>query len=602
MARLLTLSMLALASYAQAQIAILPSNVGGTAAGASYFVTHNGTSAACWRNTAFRFQMIYDTANLTDQGCNGPITINRLKFRAANNLVNAGGQVYTGVNVNMSSSTVDYAVTTANTFATNRGADNTLVFSGNVTVLPSLGTAPNDYIIDLTLTTPFTYDPTLGADLIIEVDAPAPVPATVPNNATSVALIDRGRRTSAASATGTTGSSSTFASVCWIEFTGPGGVPSVVISQNTPYGNGCYLQSDSFYEQFAGNGTGHTFDLRGGASGVNSIVATPTPAGYVVTPGTNAWFTPASALLQTNGTSTAVMGDDSISDPLTLPFTFNFPGGSTTVLHACSNGYIICGSTTLTAGDYSPTPAELLAQQPRLAPAWYDWYASRNATTNPTSGVYFDIDPSGQTAYVTWQEIGEFNPSTAGTSLNSFQVAIHSSGVVEYRYGAMAIVTTNAASVIITGISKGNVLGSASVNPGSVDISASMPLATNGPDQTPLGLSATGRPVPGGTVTLTTNNAPVTMVAGVNLLSLGQVNPFLDLAAMGAPGCGQGVDLAVSSGTLLLTPGDVNTFAVPAGMLFVGLDIFSQSAVLVPGVNALGLLTSNGIKMSLGSL
>src|SRR5687768_8544953 len=215
-------------SYAQE--AILPAR--------TYF-THTGNSTLTWRNSAFRFQMIYDTTNFTDQGIVGPITITRVRFRANNGVVNAGGATYATANVQMSSSTLDYA-TTSTTFATNRGPNNQLCFSGPVTTAPAAGTTPNTQIIDITLTTPFTYDPSLGADLIVEVDAPLPSPANLPAMATTSVIAERGRRISAASQTATVGAASTFASELLIDFTGPGGYSTWASIGNTRQGTGCY--------------------------------------------------------------------------------------------------------------------------------------------------------------------------------------------------------------------------------------------------------------------------------------------------------------------------------------------------------------------------
>jgi hypothetical protein len=61
--------------------------------------TFAGNTALIWRASAFRFQMLYDTAHFTGQGLNHPIAINRLRFRPIDGAIDPGGQVYQNVTV-----------------------------------------------------------------------------------------------------------------------------------------------------------------------------------------------------------------------------------------------------------------------------------------------------------------------------------------------------------------------------------------------------------------------------------------------------------------------------------------------------------------------
>jgi hypothetical protein len=77
------------------------------------------------------------------------------------------------------------------------------------------------------------------------------------------------------------------------------GTPCPPAATKTVYGTGCYGPfGDSWYENFA---TGLTaFDLAGTAGNETVVVATPVgPAGYVVSPGVPAWFTPVAPKLMT---------------------------------------------------------------------------------------------------------------------------------------------------------------------------------------------------------------------------------------------------------------------------------------------------------------
>lgn len=621
---------LAFASTLAAQIAIAPQQFGTAPTyqyPVSYFANNNGTTTLNWRTTAARTQALYDAVGFTNQGITGPMTINRLKWRAANGVVNAGGSVYSLVTVQMSTSPLQHpAIST--TFATNRGADNTIVYAGPVTTLPCNGGAPNDYVIDIVLTTPFVYDPSTGNDLCIEFDHPAPVPTTgVPTMASCATssptgYIDGASAMRAATQTATTGTSSFFAPLVWIEFTGPGGVSSVDIGSNQPYGAGCYLQADSWYENFPVNGLGHTFDLRGTASSVNSIRATAIAGNtnYTVSPGSNAWYTPTGTPLLANAvTPTTVMGDDSLSVVLNLPFTFTFPGGSTAAVHAAANGYIVLADlgTASTSSDFSPAITDMLGSttgthydRPRLFPLWHDLHASRNTIGLGalTPGVYFDIDPSNTVAYVTWVDVGELNPSTANTSYNNFQVAIYANGDVEYRYGRCDLLTATASQNIITGFSKGRVGAVNSVDPGNRDLTAAMPFSTNGPDNLPLlmttpalGFLNESRPLIGKTLNLQMANIPASAGFAVRIISYTAVVPGLDLGFQGMPGCFQHVGLALAATDFFVGGPTITTpFNIPNSPVYIGNNFFTQCATFVPGINPLGAISSNGLRHVIG--
>lgn len=376
------------------------------------------------------------------------------------------------------------------------------------------------------------------------------------------------------------------------------------------YGAGCLDSSNSFYE-FAAALSG--FDLRGTVAAPNSLRLTYLGAqGYAVAQGTAAFFTPTSSRVLTNAATPGAMGDDSISQPLLVPAswngtgTWNFPGGSCTQFHACSNGYVLLGATTSSSGDFSPTVAELLASTGasgtgRLCPVWADLHAARNATTNPNEGIYYDVDPSGSTVYVTWLEIGEFANSTAGASVNTFQVAIHQNGDVDFVYGQMDL--TAGTSPWLTGFSKGNAGGSNSSDPGNRDLSAAIPFSTNGPDAFPLALNASARPIVGTTVDLVTSNVPAAASAVVSRIAFQQITPGFDLTSLGAPGCFAHVNVNGPDNAFLFgNPTVQRSLVLPANPALSGLNVYSQSAALVPGINALGIITSNAVALRVGTL
>lgn len=520
-----------------------------------------GTTTLAWRNTLFRFQMIYDTSHFLDQGINYPITISRLRYRAGGGATSTGGETYPGVTVQMSSSPSDWNGAST-TFATNRGTDNTTVFTGTVTCAAATGATPNNYIIDIPLTTPFVYDPMEGLDLCIEVDSPAaPIPTGVPTMAASSNVGHLARRVSTASANAATGTLSYFALVCMMDYTP---VPNAATA--TKYGAGCVGKAQVFYETFAAG----TLDLQGSPGAPNSILMTPLGSRYAVTPGSNAWYTPTTTAL--------VLSDDQLTPPLGMPFTFNHPGGSTSSILACSNGYVFL-DVTQTSTTASATPGQLVAEGARLAPLWND--------LDPSAGgaVFFDVDPSNSAVYVTWDQVPVFN--VPGSS-NTLQLAIFNDGRIEYRYQ----VCQHGNGLV------GWTPGGSPRDGGGIDISAAMPFLTE-PDNYPLALEPTNRPRLGGNHRLEIRDIPSGATLGAMALGFTQHAPGIPLDLIGMAGCTQlasydGTFAFVPSGTSLLVP-----LQIPMDTALAGLHVYGQAVSSGSVFTPLGLITSNGVDLLL---
>lgn len=105
----------------------------------------------------------------------------------------------------------------------------------------------------------------------------------------------------------------------------------------------------------------------------------------------------------------------------------------------------------------------------------------------------------------------------------------------------------------------------------------------------------------GTTLRLTTSNYPATSGLGVQVLSLVQHNPGLDMAAYGMPGCRQFVDGDVS--VVLLPAGgqSVYTQIIPNNPALAGLPLAAQTFAFAPGANPLGVIAANGVAMVVGS-
>lgn len=378
-----------------------------------------------------------------------------------------------------------------------------------------------------------------------------------------------------------------------------GSVPGIACATSSTYGTGCYAGTTTFYELFATLGA---FDFAGGPGTEQVLRAIAGGAiGYAVSSSPAAWFTPTGTQVLNNAATPAAIGDNQFSDTLTLPFSFPFPGGSTTVVHAAANGYVQLGATTSNASDLSPTVNELLTLVPRLCPLWCDLHPLTNVSVNPASGIYFDVDPNGQVAYITWRDVADRRggvPVAGATSVN-VQVALFASGDYEFRYGT--IVPSANAGNVITGWSKGNTGGTNSLDPGSVDLSASLPLVTTGPDRRPL-VQRVGLPRLGTSFTLSASDVPNLVPLGLVFFGDTIVNPGIDLGIIGAPGCNGYTNANLGSATFPVTlPAGTGSFtlAIPNNPALTGATFTSQLAAFTT-LNALTLATSNGASWTLG--
>jgi len=349
-----------------------------------------------------------------------------------------------------------------------------------------------------------------------------------------------------------------------------------VPANSTSYGAGCYKNSATFYESIAPN----TIDLSNSA-----IRMTPTATGYAVSSGSTAFYTHTVAGL--------ALGDDA-NGTLALPTPFTYPSGSTSTLTICSNGYIWLQPNT--TADFSPTVAEIYSGAARLMPLWCDGVPDGAANVN---NVFAEVDAVNNKAYVSWLNIPIFG-GVGGTMNVQCEIDL-TTNVVEYRYGAVSC-----GNVSIVGWTPGT--GVSTIDFGSRDLSTVVPagFTVGTPEFRAISQTATA-PVAGSTMTFTVNDIPEAVVGsgvyiGLHILSVGQTNPGLDLASLGAPGCSTYVtSLDVTQALVGAANSQTYSFAVPAGVT--GVSLYSQAAALVaPGtLNAFGLVTSNGLKHTINT-
>jgi hypothetical protein len=365
------------------------------------------------------------------------------------------------------------------------------------------------------------------------------------------------------------------------------------------FGAGCNEGATTWYQHFSDLSS---FDLAGSLQVPIAVRATVAgPVGYIVLPATPAWYAPSGAALADNVSSNpGVITTSEFSEPIVLPFTFSFPGGSTNTVHASANGWVRLGATTQTFDGSLPAVHTLLTQDARLAPLWSLMDPSANAATNSATGIYYDIDPNGQAVYITWLDVADARTGSppAGTTSINVQCVIYSNGSYEFRYGHVLIGSGTGPAIV--GWSKGGI-ASPVPDPGSIDVSSSMPLLTNGPDNFALE-HVVGTARLGSTLDLAVDR--VEPLAPFAFLIVGNVENTAGqpLLGVGAPGCSVFTNTLAAAAVPVsgATGSGAFVIGIPSIPALVGTTFVSQYAALTQR-NALNLSTSNGVSWTIGN-
>ena len=113
--------------------------------------------------------------------------------------------------------------------------------------------------------------------------------------------------------------------------------------------------------------------------------------------------------------------------------------------------------------------------------------------------------------------------------------------------------------------------------------------------------------MPGGTIALSATNLPAAAVHAFTFLGFQSTAPFpIDLAFAGAPGCLVRTDLFLTQMLFTREPGPnftraYGTWPVPADPSLAGASVNFQWAAIDPQANALGLVVSSALRVSLGT-
>lgn len=553
------LSALALASLSLAQSETLP---------AIFANTEGGTSGNIWRAGLNRVQCIYDSTNWTTQQ---PIQINSLEWRLA------GGGVtnivtYPQVDIYVQYCATDF-LTPDITFANNRTVafPTTPNYSGPVTTVAVPGTTPNGFFITIPLSTPFIYDPSLGQDLLIEIEI-SQNPSPVLGNTISTGYDSTGAHLcssirSVGSVAALTGSLSWFCPVVRCNYS------NLAAASNTTLGLGCNRRYTSFYESFPNTAS---YDLPPGTA----ITWLPSSGGYVVD-WSGSWLP-----LGSVSTPTALVIDDDQTLPWVLT-TGSFPGWST--LYICANGMI--ADQNMATNEYYTGLASVNLN--RAMTVFYcfgdfDPFLASDPTYPGTGTIYVEENPT--VTSITWDAVGNWNHVT---SLNTFQWQFYSSGIVTLVIQAIGPIDTSNPGLFI-----GYSPGGPSYIPPMMDLSAQnpVPFLLDAADEYPLALTANNRPrTIGAPWNLTVSQIPGPLMLGVEVYGLSDPN-IADLWFIGMPGCPLRASLDVLNA--FVSTGTTHNYSlfIPANPSLNGASLYMQAALLDAAANTAGIKSSNGIR------
>ena len=354
-------------------------------------------------------------------------------------------------------------------------------------------------------------------------------------------------------------------------------IVGTVFATNTTLGAGCGSSYASFYENFPDPPTG--FDL-----GNTSFTMTPAGGGgYVV--GTGGAFIPVGA---TSTPLVIAVGDD-VEQTVTLTAMGPFPTatGPATSLTVCSNGFVSTGSGN--GINWSPTVPEFLNSSQHCWRVWHDF-------SNQLGGSV-KFEESATVSVITWDNVRQWN-GTGPLDDSTFQLQFYPSGAVTFAFATMS--TTNTSG---TGYLVGYSPGGNSIDPGSVDLSATLgaSITTHATDGLPLTLAATNRPITNTNWTLAVSNIPPTGVFGISIYGI--ADPGIpDLFFLGMPGCQLRSTLDALDGPWFPSGPTKNySFAVPNSPSVLNFHLFTQAIVwTLPALNPFGAITSGGIEGMIG--
>jgi hypothetical protein len=542
-----------------------------------------GNSANIWRLGPNRVQCLYDTSHFINQGVLAPVLINAVEWRLNGGLATAI-VTYPTVSIYLQSAAVDHA--TPNTqFDLNRTVNPPVAnFTGSVTTVAVSGSTPNDYFITIPLATPFAYDPTAGADLLVEIEivtAPTPATANTISTGSNVVTHQCNSVRSIGSTTALTGAFSAFCPVARFSYTN---VPGAAV--NTPLGAGCVKKFTSFYELFQ---LPANWDLNGQA-----VTMIPSGSGTYIVINSGAVL-PVGSLGGLPPLALALADDGEVTQSFSTG-SFQGPAGPWTTVTVVSNGVLseVGGHPASLAGGGAPDVNVVMNAASTAFYTLADWDPSA-----ATGGGNVWWEESAGVTTVTWDNVPNWTATGPGGP-NTFQFQLYANGTVTMAWTSVTSFGNNGGTLV------GYSPGGASEVPGARDLSAlGAGFNTDPIDVRGLTLSGLSRPVINTPWNLQVSEIPVTGIFGLDIFGL--VDPGInDLSLIGIqmPGCGLRATLDLVQGPWPVAGTTHNYgFTVPNTPGLVGFNIYTTSAVFeLPPQNGFGAITSNGIEGKIGSI
>ncbi len=341
------------------------------------------------------------------------------------------------------------------------------------------------------------------------------------------------------------------------------------------------------------------------------------------------------------GTALALGDDQTVIRP--LGFTFTFPGGSTTSIGICSNGYVWLDGAQ-TASPWANSVLEFLGSAqatPRICAAWRDF----DPTATGSDDVYLNTFPDR--AVITWHRllrfggIGPLTPTTVqlqmlsdgsfylfydsnydlnGGTTNGGRTLIGvkaATGVVvigtptDYSTALPISTTGPVASTVYEFFAdsalfdlRGRCMRFARNNTGGYEVSfrfdcsaTSVSYGVGCPAGTPVTLAASAPPRLGSTINLNVTNVPIGADAGALLLGVSTAN--INLTSAGFPGCSVYTTMNLVVGLPLTPPTGTLAVTVPIAPQLIGVVLDLQAAV-VKNSSPTSTHTSNGLTLVFG--
>jgi len=368
-----------------------------------------------------------------------------------------------------------------------------------------------------------------------------------------------------------------------------GGAP-VAFAAWQPQGVGCYSFFRSWYEY---QPSGASVDLGG-----TSVLMTPDTnapnISYDLTftnPGTALFpHSSGNTPLPPIATGHHVVTLDAAGPPIVFPGVggspVTVPAGTTVEMNA--DGFVTLLGTNASA---SPSPGALLSGSPRVG-SWQDLDA-----TVAGAELRYEYDAVTNAHYFSW-----LNCNLVGVAASpcTFQLVFHANLGIELRWGVWSL--GSGAHPNVTGFSPGG----SSFDPGNRDVSLAAPFRTQKTDNHPLTAAMTARPRLNTTPDIRLGNIPVGASFCAALVSLAGANVPAIALGLQMPDCFVYVDLFhPTTNTLLVAgPGAIADipFPIPNVASLDGLLVLMQGACLTSGFNPQGVVSSNQIRVTVGSL